>query len=202
MSRAPTEPAPVRRSRDPDRREKIMAAAAELVGGRGFHAVAMNDIGARVGISAAAIYRHFPSKSALLVALFDRSIDDLLQDEDLSRSRFPDPRSALEHLVCRQVDFVVDEREFARVYHGEVDQLAAEDRARLRRKQRRYLEEWVRLLREVRPDLDAAQARTVVRSTIGAVQAPLFAQLELDAGRLRPLLVRTAFAVLGLDPRS
>lgn len=175
-----------------------MQAAAELVGGRGFGAVSMADIGERVGITATAIYRHFDSKAALLVALFDRSIDELLDDEAAARERFADPLDALAHLVGRQVDFVVDEREFARVYHGEVQQLPAEDRARLRRKQRSYLEEWVRLLCDVRPELSPTQARTLVRCCIGAVQAPLFSQPELDPGELRPLLVLTARQVLGL----
>jgi AcrR family transcriptional regulator len=190
--------APVRRSRDPLRREKIMTAAADLVVGRGFNAVSMSDIGDRVGITAAAIYRHFDSKSALLVALFDKAIDDLLEDEDETRARFTEPLAALTHLVARQVDFVVDEREFARVYHGEVDQLPDEDRARLRRKQRRYLEEWVRLLRVVRPELGVPEARTLVRCGIGAVQAPLFAQVELPPAELRTLLTATAHQVLGL----
>lgn len=188
----------MRGPRDPERREKIMAAAADLAQSRGFSAVSMADIGQRVGITATAIYRHFASKSALLVALFDRSIDELLDDEVETQTRLANPRAALEHLVRRQVDFVVDEREWARVYHGEVDQLPEEDRRRLRRKQRRYLEEWVRLLRQVRPTLNEPRARTLVRACIGAIQAPLFSADELEREELRDLLNLTARAVLGL----
>lgn len=175
-----------------------MSAAADLVVGRGFHSVSMTEIGARVGITATAIYRHFPSKAALLVALFDRSIDGLLQDEHETRRRFPDPLDALQHLVAGQVDFVVDEREFARVYHGEVDQLPDEDRLRLRRKQRVYLAEWVSLVQDLRPELSAAEARAVVHATIGAVQSPLFHRLEVEPGRLKELLTEMAQTTLGI----
>jgi AcrR family transcriptional regulator len=38
------------RARDPERREKILRAAAELFAGRGYHAVSVADIGAAAGI--------------------------------------------------------------------------------------------------------------------------------------------------------
>jgi AcrR family transcriptional regulator len=189
---------PVERKRDPRRKERIIEAVADLIGERGYAGVSMSDIGERVGISGAAIYRHFPNKSRLLVAVFDRSIDELLEDEKQSRARFEDPEKALVDLVARQIDFVVDQREFARVYHGEADQLPEQDRLRLRRKQRAYLDEWETTLRELRPELDSADARTVVHSAIGAIQAPLFHRLETPPARLKPLLTQMAHALLGL----
>ena len=66
------------RTRDPDRRERILRAAAELVAERGFHAVSMADIGAASGIVGSGVYRHFDSKSAVLVALLDEGMERLL----------------------------------------------------------------------------------------------------------------------------
>jgi AcrR family transcriptional regulator len=189
-----------RRVRDPDRKEKILAAAADLVAKRGFHAVSMTEIGAAVGVSGAAIYRHFESKGALLLALFDRSIDGLLRDEHESLQRISDVPTALRHLIGRQVDFVVDEREFARVYHREVDHLPAEDRGRLRRKQRLYLEEWVHLVRELHEDLDDAAARALVHAVIGTIQSPLVHNVGLSDERLKAILRRAAYSVLELEP--
>ena len=51
------------------RRDKLIAAAERLVAERGFLAVRLEDIGAAVGVSGPAIYRHFPNKEALLVEL-------------------------------------------------------------------------------------------------------------------------------------
>jgi AcrR family transcriptional regulator len=196
---------PDERKRDPRRKERIIEAVADLIGERGYAGVSMSDIGERVGITGAAIYRHFPNKSRLLVAVFDRSIDELLEEEKQSRARFDDPEKALIDLVARQIDFVVDQREFARVYHGEADQLPEKDRLRLRRKQRSYLDEWEQTLRELRPGLDAADARTMVHSAIGAIQSPLFHRLETPPARLKLLLAQMAHALLGLpdpDPSS
>src|SRR5260370_36615850 len=63
-------PAATRRSRaKSDRRSQLIAAAERLVAERGFLAVRLEDIGAAVGVSGPAIYRHFPNKEALLVEL-------------------------------------------------------------------------------------------------------------------------------------
>ncbi|MCW2813076.1 MAG: TetR family transcriptional regulator [Nocardioides sp.] len=186
------------RTRDPERRSRIIEAVADLIVDHGYQGVSMADVGQRVGISAAAIYRHFPSKGALLVAVFDRAIDQLLEEERRTRQRLADPGDALAALVARQIDFVVDDREFARIYHGEADQLPEEDRLRLRRKQRAYLHEWETVLLELRPALTPAEARTVVHSAIGAIQAPLFHRLETSPDRLKRLLTEMAHAVLGV----
>lgn len=191
--------AEVTRKRDPERKARIMEAVADLIVHHGYRGVSMADIGERVGISAAAIYRHFHNKDALLVAVFDRSIDQLLEDERRTRQLFADPREALTDLVARQIDFVVDEREFARIYHGEADQLPEEDRRRLRRKQRAYLDEWEAVLVEVRPALSTTDARTIIHAVIGAIQAPLFHRLETPPDRLKHLLTEMAHAVLGVS---
>ena len=69
------------RTRDPQRKQKILASAADLVARQGYHAASMADIGSAAGVTGSAIYRHFDSKSAVLVALFDRVIDRLRRDQ-------------------------------------------------------------------------------------------------------------------------
>lgn len=193
-----TEIAPFARRRDPDRKEKILAAAAELVAERGFHAVSMADIGAQVGISGAAVYRHFDNKATLLLALFDRSLDGLLREESAIVDRREAIPDALRALIDRQVDFVVDEREFARVYYREVEHLSPDDQVRLRRKQRQYVEEWVHVVRELDPALDESSARVLVHATIGAIQSALVHNVGMPDDRLKAMLRRAACAVVGL----
>src|SRR5690349_2366764 len=62
-------PRPPRRRRDPARKERILVAAAALGAARGFDAISMADIGAEAGIVGSGIYRHFDSKTAILVAM-------------------------------------------------------------------------------------------------------------------------------------
>jgi AcrR family transcriptional regulator len=185
------------RIRDPARKERILTAAADLVARNGYHSVSMTEIGSAAGITGSAIYRHFGSKSAVLVALFDRVIDGLLRDEERIVHEVTDLRAALLRLIEGQVEFVVGDRELAQVYHHEITNLPEGDRRRLRRKQRLYLEEWVHLLDELRDDLGDAEARVVVHAAIGAIQSTLFHNSGLPEDRLRTLLADTARAVLG-----
>ena len=187
----------VARVRDPARKERILEAAADLVARNGYHAVSMADIGSAAGITGSAIYRHFDSKSAVLVALFDRVIDGLLAEEQRIVQEVTDLRAALLTLIEGQVEFVVGDRELAQVYHHEINNLPEEDRRRLRRKQRLYLEEWVHLLDELRADLGDTEARVVVHAAIGAIQSTLFHNSGLPVDRQRALLTAAARAVLG-----
>lgn len=58
-------PERVIRRRPKNRRAQIAATSAAAFGSLGYHGVSMEDIATRVGISSAALYRHYPSKYAL-----------------------------------------------------------------------------------------------------------------------------------------
>ena len=53
-------------------------AAAALGARRGFDAISMADIGAEAGIVGSGVYRHFGSKTAILVAMPDQVMDRLM----------------------------------------------------------------------------------------------------------------------------
>ncbi|MDT5340108.1 MAG: hypothetical protein QOD90_5613 [Mycobacterium sp.] len=188
------------RTRDPERRGRILASAADLVARKGFHAASIAEIGAAAGITGSGVYRHFDSKSAVLVSLFDQIIDELLRDERDVLESTTDLGAALDLLIAGQVEFVVGDRELAQVYYNEIHNLPEEDRRRLRRKQRLYLEEWVHLVSELREDLSDTDARVVVHAAIGAIQSPLFHDAGLAEDRLRVLITETARAILGIAP--
>lgn len=163
----------------------------------GFHSVSMEDIGEAVGITAPAIYRHYDSKTAMLVAMFERVIDRLLTEAQQVASELEaDPHEALIRLVEAQIDFVLEDHDVAQVYFREIGTLPDADQRALRRKQRLYLEVWVDLLSELRPGFDEAQARTVVHCAIGAIQSSLQHTAGLPEPRLRALLRESATAVL------
>jgi AcrR family transcriptional regulator len=90
----------------------------------------MAEIGGAAGITGSGIYRHFDSKSAILVALFDRVIDELLRDEATTLDTVADLRNALDQLIAGQVQFVVGNRELAQVYYSEINNVPEEDRRR------------------------------------------------------------------------
>ncbi len=190
------------RVRDPDRREKILRAAAELFARRGYHAVSMSDIGAVAGIVGSGVYRHFGSKAAILAALLDQVMDRLLAQAARILAAPGDGAGQLAALVADQVLFAVDERYLVRLYQREVHTLPEADRLRLRRRQRHYLEEWVHLLAELRPELADGEARAVVHAAIGAIQSAATYNSGLPRDQQVDLLNRAAQACLALPCRG
>ncbi|HEY5018719.1 MAG TPA: TetR/AcrR family transcriptional regulator [Streptosporangiaceae bacterium] len=180
------------RRRDPRRRQRILSAAAELVAERGYHEVGMADIGAAAGITGPAIYRHFDGKSAVLVAMFDHVIDDLSHEASEIVTSGGDAQATLRGLIQTQVRFVLRDRTLAQVYHNEVANLPEEDRHRLRRKQRLYIEEWVHVLAQLRPDASDATVRALVHASVGAIQSVLFYQSGLADDQLAALMSSVA----------
>ena len=190
------------RRRDPDRRARILGAAAELAAQRGFHSVGMAEIGAQAGIVGSGIYRHFDSKSAVLVAVLDQGMDRLAHRASEIVSQAPDDRSALSALVRDHIEVAITERDMLATYHREVHNLPDDDRRRLRRRQRHYLEDWVHVLAPLRPELSDPELRLTVQAAIGAVQSTLFFRSGLADDRLRILLDATAHRCLGVEPTS
>jgi AcrR family transcriptional regulator len=178
------------------RREQILGATAELVAARGFHAVGITDIGAAAGVTGSAIYRHFPSKQAILVALLDRVVDDLLQGAREAVADTTSPAAALDGLVVAHVEFALRDRALIRVYDQEADHLPDADRRRLRRTQRAYADEWGRVLMAVHPGAPPERARAAVHGAFGLVNSVADYHSELPVDELRALLVAMASAAL------
>jgi AcrR family transcriptional regulator len=191
---------PPRRRRDPDRKERILVAAAALGAQRGFDAISMADIGAEAGIVGSGIYRHFDSKTAILVAMADRVMDRLMKAAGQIIAASPGERECLSMLVRDHIEVALTDRDALAVYHREVRTLPEEERRRLSRSQRHYIEEWVHLLAPLRPDLADGEVRLAVHAAIGAIQSTLFFRSGLADERLTELMEVMAHGCLGTTP--
>jgi hypothetical protein len=80
--------------------------------------------------------------------------------------------------------------------------LPGEERRRLSRSQRHYIEEWVHLLAPLRPDLADGEVRLAVHAAIGAIQSTLFFRSGLPDERLTELLAGMAHGCLGIVPAT
>jgi AcrR family transcriptional regulator len=58
--------------RDEKRRASILSAAAGAFAERGFAGTSMDDVAVAAGITRLVVYRHFPSKDALYIAVLER----------------------------------------------------------------------------------------------------------------------------------
>lgn len=186
--------------RDPERRERILEAAAQLIAQRGYLGVSLGDIGAAAGIVGSGIYRHFDGKVSILVEMFDRVVDRLLADAEQMLRRSAPPDTTLAALVRGQVEFTLGERSLCEVYLQEARNLPEADLRRLKWKQRHYVDLWIDLLRALQPELSAAQAQVRVQGAIASVHSCLNYHAHVDDTELAVSLAANACRLLGIDP--
>jgi AcrR family transcriptional regulator len=183
-------------SAKPTRRQQIIEVAAGLFAERGFHGVSIYDLGTAMGTSGAALYKHFPSKDALLGAMLV-DISERLLSEGTARAdaaRDDGPDAVLAALVAWHVEFALTKPALITVQFRDLASLADEDRRRVRRLQRRYVELWVQGI-SAALGADEAHARSAAHAVFGLINStPHSALLGRDdmAGQLQ----RMAMAAL------
>lgn len=153
-----TDPAPRKRA-DARRNERTLleaAAAAFVVSGVD---APVRDIAARAGVGVGTIYRHFPTRASLIVAVYRHQVEacasaaaDLLAAND-------SPHTALRRWIDQFVDFLVTK-------HGLAEALQSDDAA-FDTLHDYFLERLVPACTEL---LDASAAADEIRPDIGALE--------------------------------
>ncbi len=167
-------PAPTGTSRSrakSDRRDKLIAAAERLVAERGFLAVRLEDIGAAVGVSGPAIYRHFPNKEALLVELLVGISTRLLAGAKSVVAEAPDAQSALDGLIDFHLDFALAESNLIRIQDRDLGHLPEPAKRQVRRAQRQYVEIWVDVLLQLGRAANDTDARLMAHAVFGLLNS-------------------------------
>ena len=171
----------------PSRREQILQAAAQLFAERGSRAVGVDDVGAAVGVTGPAIYRHFASKDAMLAEMLLRISERLLEGGTRCVAEAGDDVDAqLRALIAFQVDFALTNPALITVQDRDLGSLAEEDAGQVRRLQRRYVEVWVDVLGRLHRTTDVATCRARAHAVFGQINST-----PHSAGRLgRPAMAR------------
>jgi AcrR family transcriptional regulator len=178
------------------RRDEILTIAVDLFARRGYHGVSMDDIGAAAGVTGPALYHHFAGKEAMLAAAFTPVCEHLLVEGRRRVEDAPDPVGALRSLVEFHVSFALGNSAVLSLYLHEIDRLPDDSRRVIRRLQREYVEEWVSVLAETRPEWSAAEARTAAHAAFGLMNSTPFLHGELDRTATATLLTRLALDAL------
>lgn len=181
MASSTTEPR-TGRKRPRDRRERIVAAAAQLFWERGYRRVGMADVAGRVEIGASALYRHFRGKSDLLVAVLN---------EGLARLEETTSHPADSGDLLGAVAYAgLERREHAALWDREFGELppGVADAMQLRR------DGVFDALLAVAPTGPDATIRT--RAALAVLQSPSYHHVELDPADAVALLHRAATACL------
>ncbi|MFC5501048.1 TetR/AcrR family transcriptional regulator [Lysinimonas soli] len=178
------------------RREKYLAAAGHLFAERGYRAVSIEDLGAAVGVSGPALYRHFASKEAMLVELLMDSSERLMAGFEATVAQGADDLATLTNLIEFHVDFAMSERDVIRIQDRELAQLPAEANHRVREIQRRYLQGWQQIVARLRPELSPADLEIKMHAAFGVLNStPYTARLD-PATDVRRVLAETALVTL------
>ena len=157
-----------------DRRARLLRAAARLFAERGFHGVSIEDLGAAVGISGPAVYRHFPNKDAVLAALLVGVSERLLEGGRAEVDAAASDEDALRRLVAFHTEVALTDPELISVQGRDLPNLSTPAARQVRRLQREYVEVWVGVLTHLEPGLSAGEARTRAHAVFGLLNSTPF----------------------------
>jgi AcrR family transcriptional regulator len=178
------------------RRERYLDAAAKLFAERGYRGVSIEELGAAVGVSGPALYRHFSSKEAMLSELLLSASERLLSGFHRTvEPGLPDAET-MRNLVAFHVDFALAERDVIRIQDRELANLPRESNHRVRLLQRQYIDGWVEIAARLRPGTPPAELQVKMHAVFGILNStPYNAQLDRLAD-VRSILADTALASL------
>ena len=109
-----------RRLSSEERRQQIADAAASLFARKGFAGVTTRQIARRARVNEAILFRHFPTKDAILQAVMSWVTERLLARVDKAAEGTTSPVAALEAVFMTHIDFVSEHPGVPRMLFGEL----------------------------------------------------------------------------------
>ena len=186
------------------RRADILGAAAQLFAQRGFHGATIGDVGSALGLTGPALYRHFRNKEALLAEMLLDISGRLLHAGRQRVASAAGPEAALTALLDWHIGFALDEPALITVHERELGNVPEPYRHEIRRLQRAYTEEWVRVIRRLHPEASADYARAATHAVFGLLNSTPRSAAELSrpamADLLRSLAHRALDGTLAVPP--
>jgi TetR/AcrR family fatty acid metabolism transcriptional regulator len=96
MMQPVTAPRSLKEKQRQEREALILQVAEEVLMEKGYYETSIDEIAARVGIAKGTVYLHFPSKEDLVIAIFERDMQQLLRYVDTTMSSALTSRGKIE----------------------------------------------------------------------------------------------------------
>ncbi|WP_158894728.1 TetR/AcrR family transcriptional regulator [Amycolatopsis anabasis] len=176
----------VRRPRD--RKARIVAAAAAQFHERGYHRVTMEDIAAAVGVTVAAVYRHFQNKSDLLAGVVLGGIELFTEAVETSTGHLDDMLRTLAHLA-------MERRELGTLWRRESRYLPAPERERARSLLWDCATRVTTAVRDARPELADRDADLLAWTVLSVLAGPSTRALQMPRRKGEQFLHQTTARV-------
>jgi AcrR family transcriptional regulator len=188
------DPSPGRRGTRPrNRRELILAAAADLFAKHGYAKVGMGDLANAVGIAPSALYRHFTGKQDVLAKVLAAGlapVRELVLGLDLA-----DPAAAVAELAS----CALDQRHLGLMWQREARELSPEAYQPLRDVIHEIGQRLAGYVRSVRPGIPGSSADLLGWSVLAVLTSPSFHHLDLPRPAYEELLAELVAAVIDTD---
>jgi AcrR family transcriptional regulator len=186
------------RRRPKDRKAQIARASAEAFSALGYHAVSMEAIASRVGISATALYRHYPSKYDLF-----RDAVLALGEQLVSCTEFVDDAKTDGETLRRLIDAITDtalvNRQSGGLYRWEARYLRGDDQTTLDGQMRTVNRRIQQPLTALRPGLSSRQRWMLSSSMLSVIGSIVDHHAKLPAVHIRAVLAEVATAISTAD---
>ncbi|KFU80372.1 DNA-binding transcriptional regulator, AcrR family [Amycolatopsis lurida] len=177
-----------------NRKQTIVDAAGRIFSEHGYHAASMEEIAADVGITAAALYRHFPNKYALFAACANVMADRLVATLDEVA-----PGAPLADVLAAVTRGTVTHRASSGLYRWESRYLDREDRHSLALKFGQVVDRMTEAVRREYP-LPGAGLRAV--AALGVIGSITMHRTSIAQRRVEEVLVESALRVAATDPAT
>ncbi|NBE55429.1 TetR/AcrR family transcriptional regulator [Streptomyces boluensis] len=160
-------------SASPERREELLATAAEVFAAQGYDATTVRKIADAAGMLAGSLYYHFDSKESMLDEILSTFLDELWARYDAVLAAGLGPRETIEALVTESFREIDGQRAAVAIYQRESKHLARHARfGYLAGSQQKFEKAWLGTLERgvaaevFRADLDIRLTYRFVRDTV------------------------------------
>jgi AcrR family transcriptional regulator len=179
------------------RHDQIVTAAARLFARHGFSGVGIDDIGAELGMSGPALYRHIEGKEPLLAEIIIGFVDDLAAMSRRCVVGGGEPAQILQRLIAAAADRGLDQSAEITVTLRSAWYVGPGSAADILAHWGQVTGIWIPVLRQVYPGLQKQDAGLYLRATGGLLAGLAQRGVSVPRNRLVEMITAMVPAMLG-----
>ncbi|MQA06963.1 MAG: TetR family transcriptional regulator [Pseudonocardiaceae bacterium] len=181
-----------------DRKKQLGDVAANLFLEHGYHGVGVNDIAGAAGISGPALYRHFPSKQALLAHVLLSGLGHVHAAAETLDADLPAARR-LSGFTRSLAEVAVEQRGASALWRWEGRHLTEDDHDGVLGSANTIMTRWSKTVLEARPELSGADADLLCWAAMSVFGSVAVHRTTLPKRRFVQLVGNLAEATLAVS---